>query len=186
MSAVALVVYIAWGIFWVYWFISALRTRSQTVRQQSSLSRWLHWILMILGYWVLFSDPALLWRFLPDNIVVKLIGILILFSGLSFAIWARIHLGQYWSGRITIKVDHKLIRTGPYKIVRHPIYTGIMFGFIGSVIVSGEMSAILAFILMLAALLIKISEEEKFLVEEFGPTYIQYKQEVKSLIPFII
>lgn len=188
MSAYSVVV-VLWGIFWAYWFISALLTRSQIKRRQSSIYRWLDWVLMILGFWILLSHAVtfspLLWKFLPDNIGVKLIGIVILFSSLSFAIWVRIYLGQYWSGRIMIKVDHKLVRTGPYKMVRHPIYSGVLLGVIGSVIVIGDLVALIAFVLILADLLVKTWKEEKILVEEFGPAYIQYKKEVKALIPYI-
>jgi len=81
---------------------------------------------------VLISDPAafgpLLRRFLSDNVGVRLIGIIIMFLGLGFAVWARIHLGQYWSVRASIKADHKLIQAGPYKVVRHPIYSGYYLG----------------------------------------------------------
>ncbi len=85
-----------------------------------------------------------------------------------------------------IKVDHKLIQTGPYKIVRNPIYTGILFGFIGTAISIGELRVWLAVVITLAGLLIKIRAEEKLLLEEFGPIYLQYKKQVKMLIPHII
>ena len=191
MSSFSLVIIVGWGTFCVYWLISALRTRSQTERQQSCLFLRLYLILLVLGYLLLISHPAafgpLLRRFLPDNIGVKLIGIIIMFLGLGFAAWARVHLGKYWSGgRASIKVDHKLIQTGPYKIVRHPIYAGMLFGFIGTAIVIGEIRAPLTVVFILAAFLIKILTEEKLLLEEFGSTYLRYKKEVKMLIPFIV
>lgn len=190
MSNFNLTIIVGWGVFWAYWLISARRTSSQTKRQEPSLSGWLHWILQVLGYWMLLSNwrgfGPLLWRFLPDNIEVRLIGIVILFLGLGFAVWARIHLGQYWSGHVSIKAEHKLIQTGPYKIVRNPIYTGMLFGFIGTAIVIGEIRAWLAIALALSGLFLKIRAEEKFLLEEFGPTYLQYKKKVKTLVPFIV
>jgi protein-S-isoprenylcysteine O-methyltransferase Ste14 len=125
-------------------------------------------------------------RFLPDDIALRLVGIMVLLLGLSFAVWARVHLGQYWSGRVSIKVDHKLIRSGPYRLVRHPIYTGILFGFIGTALEVGEIRAWLAFVLALVGLLIKIRAEERLLVKEFGSTYLQYKKEVKMLIPYLV
>jgi protein-S-isoprenylcysteine O-methyltransferase Ste14 len=184
-----MVVVVTWGIFWAYWFVSGLLTSSRVKRGQSSTSTWLEWVLLTLGFWTLFSSPAIFGissaRFLPDSIAVNLIGIVILISGLIFTIQARIQLGQNWSGRVTIKVDHQLIQSGPYKIVRHPIYTGILFGFIGSVIVIGKLGSLLGFVPILADLIVKISKEEKFLLEEFGSNYIQYKKTVKALIPFI-
>jgi protein-S-isoprenylcysteine O-methyltransferase Ste14 len=190
MHTFQVITIIAWGVFWIYWFISALRYYSPVQRQESPILRLLYWILLILGLGILISDPLafdpLLRRFLPDGVTVKLTGVIITFLGLGFAIWARLHLGQYWSARVTIKVEHKLIRTGPYRIVRNPIYTGMLFGVIGTAITAGEIRALLAIILVLAALLLKIRIEEKFLLEEFGSTYIQYRKEVKSLIPFLI
>jgi protein-S-isoprenylcysteine O-methyltransferase Ste14 len=109
-----------------------------------------------------------------------------MFLGLGFAVWARVHLGQYWSMRALIKVNQKLIQTGPYMVVRHPIYTGILFGFVGTAIVIGEIRASLAVLFILAAFLIKILTEEKLLLEEFGSTYLRYKKEVKMLIPFVV
>jgi protein-S-isoprenylcysteine O-methyltransferase Ste14 len=182
-------VLIVWGIFGVYWLMPTLRTRTQAAKRQASpIFRLLHVGLMTAGYVILLSSPAsfLSQRFLPDSIVLKVIGMVILLLGLSFTVWARVHLGQYWSESVQIKVDHELIRTGPYKVVRHPVYIGVLFGCLGTAIVMGEISAWLAIALILAAFLMKIWKEEKFLIDEFGQTYLQYKKEVKALIPFIV
>ena len=144
----------------------------------------------MLAYWLIIANPAsfgfLSHRYLPDNFTLRLIGIVVMYLGLSFAVWARIHLGQYWSGRVTIKVDHKLVRTGPYKMVRNPIYTGILFGFIGTALVIGEIRAWLAVALVIVSFWLKIRAEEKFLFEEFGQDYLEYKKEVKMLIPYLV
>jgi protein-S-isoprenylcysteine O-methyltransferase Ste14 len=117
---------------------------------------------------------------------VKLVGVIIMFLGLGFTVWARVHLGQYWSGRVSIKVDHRLTQTGPYRLVRHPIYTGILVGFIGTTVVIGEVRACLAIVLILVSILLKIRTEDRFRLEEFGSTYLQYKKRVKALIPFVV
>ena len=83
-------------------------------------------------------------------------------------------------------MDHKLIQTGPYKIVRNPIYTGILIAFVGTAIVIGKFWAVIAIIILLIVFFMKIRMEEKFLLEEFGEAYLKYKKEVKSLIPFIM
>jgi protein-S-isoprenylcysteine O-methyltransferase len=141
-------------------------------------------------FWMLFFDQFavgfLLSRIVPDGMAVGLVGILITLAGLGFAVWARIHLGKYWSYMPEIKVNHKLIRTGPYQLVRHPIYTGILFAFAGTAIVIGEVWALFAILMMLAAFLGKIWWEEKVLLEEFGEEYVRYKEEVKALIPFVV
>ena len=107
-------------------------------------------------------------------------------DGLSFAVWARVHLGKYWSSMPAIKMDHKLIRTGPYNLVRHPIYTGILFGIAGTAIIIGEPLGLIAFILILVVYLWKIRMEEKYLQEEFGEDYVRYKKEVPALIPLLV
>src|SRR5205823_278807 len=116
---------------------------------------------------------------------VKILGVLMTFAGVSFAIWARVHLGQYWSGRITVKTDHELIRSGPYAITRHPIYTGFIFGILGCAVTSGEVKGLIAFIIIVFAFFRKIRLEEKILYETFGKTYEEYSKQVAALIPYL-
>ena len=186
-----MVLSIIWLAFWIYWLVSALRTRSQSKRRESFTSRWLYWIVLAVAYGLLLAwlPPRygmLTWRFLPNTVLFVWVGIAITLLGLGFAVWARVHLGQYWSGRVTIKAGHKLIQTGPYRIVRHPIYTGILLGLVGSAIAVGEVRALMAIVLAAVGIFFKIRVEEKFLLEEFGPAYLQYKKEVKTIIPFVL
>jgi protein-S-isoprenylcysteine O-methyltransferase Ste14 len=176
-------------VFWLYWFISAIRTRSTYKRKQSN---WflLSFMLVLVLIWVFLSEEVSLdlmqWRVIPDGIAPGLLGIIITVIGLGFAVWARIHLGKNWSGRPGIKVDHALIRTGPYQFVRNPIYTGILFGYAGTATVIGELWAFFMILFILAVFLMKIRVEERFLLEEFGEAYIQYRKEVKALIPYLL
>jgi len=183
-----ILVVLAWVVFWAYWLISALRTRSPMKRQQSRG----FWILFVLfwGFCVIYSvgfTPGfLVQKVIPDDLIIGLTCTIITLLGLGFAIWARVNLGKYWSSMPAIRVDHKLIRTGPYNIVRHPIYTGILFAVAGTAIMVGEPLGIIAFFLILAAYLWKIWMEEKYLQEEFGEDYAKYKKEVPALIPFLV
>jgi protein-S-isoprenylcysteine O-methyltransferase Ste14 len=175
--------------FWLFWLVLAIRFRSTYKRKQSN--RFLLPVLPLLVLIGIFLSEELSsdlwqWRVIPDGIVPGLIGIFITILGLGFAVWARMHLGRNWSGRPGIKVDHKLIRTGPYTFVRNPIYTGILFGYAGTAIVIGEFWAFLLILFVLAVLLGKIRAEEKFLLEEFGEAYVQYRKEVKGLIPYLL
>ena len=160
---------LVWVVFWIYWFISAWTARSPLKRRQS---RW-SWIMFILVwcFWVLYSSVSspgfLVQRALPDSLVIGLSGTILTLSGLSFAVWARVHLGKYWSSMPAIREDHKLIRTGPYSLVRHPIYTGILVGFAGTAIIIGEPLGLIAFFLILVVCFWKIRVEEKYLEEEF-------------------
>jgi protein-S-isoprenylcysteine O-methyltransferase Ste14 len=183
-----LIVFVFWVAFWSYWFLSAWRTRSPVKRRQSSRFIFLPLLVLILIWLVLvqFLDSGfLLLEIVPDTIGVALAGVCITLIGLGFAIWARVHLGTNWSSQPAIRVEHKLVRTGPYKIVRNPIYTGILFGFVGTALVINQMWAVLAILIILTTFLVKIRMEEKVLREEFGDDFIQYKREVKAFIPFI-
>jgi protein-S-isoprenylcysteine O-methyltransferase Ste14 len=176
-------------VFWLYWLISAIRNRSTYKRKQSSRS-----LLPVLPFLVLIgiflsdqvSSGLMQLRVIPDGIAAGFLGIIITVIGLGFAVWARIHLGKNWSSRPGIKVDHTLIRTGPYQFVRNPIYTGILFGYAGTAIVIGELWAFCMVLFILAVILMKIQAEEKFLLDEFGEAYIQYRKEVKALIPYLL
>jgi protein-S-isoprenylcysteine O-methyltransferase Ste14 len=181
------ILFVIWVAFWAFWFILAYRTRSPVKHRQSSLFPILPIIAIVI--WILITTvfPGLLFlRFVPDEIIIELAGILIMLVGLGFAIWARLHLGTNWSGQPVIRMDHKLVRTGPYRIVRNPIYTGILVAFAGTALVIGELWAVVVMIILLIAFFAKIRMEEKFLLEEFGESYIQYKKEVKALIPFVL
>ena len=178
-----------WAAFLVYWFISAARTRASTKRRQPFPPLLLVTFLLILG-WALFAGvvpPGLLQeRVIPANDWTLSAGLAITALGLGFAVWARVHLGRNWSSRPTIRVGHTLVRTGPYRFVRNPIYTGLLIGFTGTAIVIGVFSAFVLILFLAAAFLLRIREEEKLLLEEFGGEYEKYRGEVRALIPYLL
>jgi len=103
-----------------------------------------------------------------------------------FTIWARRHLGRNWSGSVTIKADHELITTGPYRIARHPIYTGLLIAFAGNALVVGEVRGLIAFAIAFAALWRKLKLEERFMREQFGQAYVDYSRRVAAVVPFLL
>jgi protein-S-isoprenylcysteine O-methyltransferase Ste14 len=161
------------------------------VATETQTSQW-SWILVALLFSFLVvcsstsSSGYLFPRAIPDILVIGLSGMIITLMGLGFSVCARVHLGKYWSSMPAIRVDHKLIRTGPYRFVRHPIYTGVLVGVTGTAIIIGMPLGLIAFFLLLVVYLWKIREEEKYLQEEFGEEYARYKKEVPALIPFIV
>ncbi len=183
------VVYLLWGIFFGYWFLSPLGNRLNAERKEPLLSRLLYLVLIGLGVSLLVFDPLilgpLLWRIFPDDVIVVSIGMAMVVAGLGFAVWARLHLGRYWSARIALAENHQLIQTGPYRLVRNPIYLGGLVAVLGTAVVEGEVRGILALVLILIAFLCKIRLEERWLRERFGPSYLEYQKRVKALIPFI-
>ena len=171
----------------VYWLITALQTK-ETLKRQSGISRFLYLGLMIPGFWLIYglhdAKGLLALRILPHTQVDGILGVTINLIGIGFALFARIWLGRNWSGTVTIKKDHELIRTGPYSITRHPIYSGILFGMMGSVIVLGELRGLISILALFLALESKIRVEEKFLNGIF-PQYREYCSSTQKLIPFI-
>jgi protein-S-isoprenylcysteine O-methyltransferase Ste14 len=103
--------------------------------------------------------------------------------GLLLAVWARRHLGRNWSGEIAIKVDHKLVRSGPYRVVRHPIYTALLGMYAGSAVVFGELHALLGLAMAVFAYGRKVNLEEANLMECFGADYRDYRSATWALLP---
>jgi len=124
-------------------------------------------------------------RFLPRSYAAYWTGTALVVLGLAFSVWARMHLGRNWSGTVTVKQEHELVRGGPYARVRHPIYTGLLLAFIGTAIVRGEWRGVLAVLIIFAALWRKLRLEERYMVETFGDEYRRYREHSAALIPFI-
>jgi len=125
-------------------------------------------------------------RILPDSEVVKMLGTVFCASGIAFAIWARVTLGRNWSANPTIKEGHELITRGPYHFVRHPIYTGILLGLLGSLVLEGgEVRDALMYLFIVIGLRLKSRIEEKFMLQTFPGQYPHYCRRVKAIIPFV-
>jgi protein-S-isoprenylcysteine O-methyltransferase Ste14 len=114
------------------------------------------------------------------------LGAAVTVVGLLFAVWARIHLGTNWSRSVTIKQDHQLIMSGPYGVVRHPIYTGILTGFVGTAIALGQVRGFIAFVLVFLALWYKLRMEENWMRGQFGAAWEAYSRRTAALVPFVL
>ncbi len=182
-------IFILWLIWIIYWRVAGRNVKAAT-RRESVLSRAGHIVPLIIAA-LLLALPSLPEGFLcsrvfPETGFMYWIGLVVIVAGLVFSVWARIHLGRNWSGIVTLKQEHELIRSGPYRLVRNPIYTGLLMGFIGTAIARNEWRGWLAVLIVLAALWRKLRLEERWLTEQFGETYIQYRDKVASLIPFLL
>ena len=143
---------------------------------------------LALGFILIFNSNliGLKKHEIPLGFKIEAFGTLMTALGLLFAVWGRIHLGKYWSGIISLKEGHQLIRTGPYRLVRHPLYTGFLGGVLGSTITAHTVEAGLGFFFMVIAYLIKIRREETLLTQQFGEEYLKFKRAVKKLIPYVL
>lgn len=174
-----------WVLFIGYWNAAAKNSAPEQSAESES-SRQLHQQLMNAALLLLFIPvPGLRLRFLPASPLIVPAGLAIHVASILLALWARRHLGRNWSGRITVKVDHQLIQTGPYKLVRHPIYTAMLGMFGGTALVSGELHALAGFVLIVAAYWRKIRLEEERLRANFGADYDAYRRQTWALIPYL-
>ena len=179
----ALASFVPWVIFSLYWEIAA-KNSAPAIKSESRFSRGIHVVLANAALLLIFFPIGLFnQRFLPDNLFIKLAGIVLEFAGVALAIWARRVLGRNWSGEITIKQDHELVRTGPYGIVRHPIYTALLTMYVGSVIVSGQVHALIGLAIGILAYLRKTRMEEANLAIAFGEKYRAYREDTWTLVP---
>jgi len=176
----------AWLAFGAYWLLSALRAK-HIRKRDSGLYGLVRLVLLCIAFILLYSSNPrfgpLNDRFLPHREWIRAVGATLTVAGVAFAIWARYHIGQYWSSAVALKVDHKLIRTGPYARIRHPIYTGILLALAGTALLVGEYRAILAFVLWFAGLAWKASREEALLATEFGPAFEEHKRLTGFFLP---
>jgi protein-S-isoprenylcysteine O-methyltransferase Ste14 len=177
--------WLAWA---VYWGLASLDVKTPS-RIEPLGSRLLHVVPLLIAF-SLLSFPrrysALNERFLSLSAWPFWIGAVLTAGGLLFAVWTRHHLGKNWSGVVTVKEDHELITTGPYVIVRHPIYTGLLLAFLGSAIAIGEWRGVLAVVIVLWSLLRKLRFEERWMREQFGERYEAYSRRVPALVPFVL
>jgi protein-S-isoprenylcysteine O-methyltransferase Ste14 len=142
---------------------------------------------MALAFLLLAShrlDVGLLGRrFVPESSSLRDLGIFLTFVGAGIAIWARYSLGQYWSARVTLKIDHRLIRSGPYAYVRHPLYAGLLLAMAGTALVVGEWRAVIAVLVALIEFSRKAAKEEALLSTEFNDDYEEYRKHAGFLTP---
>lgn len=146
-----------------------------------------HGVLVVVGFWLLFGQLAnwgwLNYRLVPNVPTVWAGGLLLTAIGVAISIWARLSLGSNWSSMVTLKNDHVLIRSGLYRWIRHPIYTGILLGMIGSAMIRGHLRGWIGVVVVLAGFYFKARREERFLREEFGAGFDEHSRRTGMFLP---
>jgi protein-S-isoprenylcysteine O-methyltransferase Ste14 len=175
-----------WLVFFLYWAISALSSKVAK-KSESVAERLQRMAPLAVAYVLLFYQAAKLgWldkRFLRDSPAAAVLGVTWTAAGVGFAIWARWHLGANWSAIVSIREEHELIRAGPYRRVRHPIYTGMLLAMAGTALVLGELRGLLAFAITLAAFYWKARKEEVWLRREFGEKFEAHTKQTGMFLP---
>ena len=177
-----------WLAFLAYWIISARRLKA-VAEKQSLLSGLAHRLPVGLGWWLMVYPglPAPMNRMLtPDTDWAHIVGVALCAAGLLGCIWARRTLAGNWSSDVTFKQGHELVKTGPYALARHPIYTGLLMMTLGTAGASGRIHSWLGAVLMFTGFWIKLKGEEELMLRHFPDQYPAYRREVKAIVPFIL
>lgn len=184
-------IFLLWDALLIVWAVASM-TSKPTVRQQGPQSRFFQIAIQVVGLWMIFGSPvwlrgtALADRLFPADSGIAVCGLSLTLAGMLFCGWARWTIGRNWSGTVTLKQDHELIRNGPYRVVRHPIYTGLIFAALGTAIVFLRAECLAGVLLIALGFWLKLRVEEQFMLEQFGEEYARYRNRVRALIPFVI
>ena len=175
-----------WVIWVVGWLIGAIGVKRALWRESRATAIYnrapvlLGTLMLLLPRWL----PATLTRrFVPSGPAPPAIGTILVFLGLLFALWARWHLGRNWSGTVTVKKGHTLIRSGPYRYVRHPIYSGMLLALVGTALAIGAPYGFIATALILIGFVLKLRVEEERMRDTFPVDYDSYSRRTARLIP---
>lgn len=172
-----------WLVWIVSWHVAALwrgGKREEAPRREYRL----HYAIAFLGFFLVFSawpPMAPLWA---SSARLGWAMVALTAAGFAFAWWARIHLGKLWSGGVVLRDDHRVVDSGPYALVRHPIYTGLFAAVIAMAVVRGTPAALLGAALFVLGFTLKARVEERFL-EQSLPEYGDYRRRVGMIVPGI-
>jgi len=178
----------AWAVFLLYWAWSAREVKDARRSEPLGPRLFKYWLPVVAAALLIqpvrgYPSSALHWRFVPDMAWLALLGLVMTWAGVLFACRARSVLGSNWSSEVQIKQGHELIVRGPYRLVRHPIYSGLLLAFLGSALALGEVRGLLAFAMVAASFWFKLRLEERWMREQFGGAYADYMRRVKALVP---
>ncbi len=179
MTTLRVVILAVWAAFWIYWLVSAVGvkpgSRGRRVRPPG---------LVVLGAFVLlrlFSPHSLA----IHSLILQVLGTILFVSGLAVAVWARVHLGRNWGMPMTEKDEPELVTSGPYRLVRHPIYSGILLALLGTAVAT-NIYWLIAFGVGGVYFVYSARVEERLMTTSFPGTYPSYQAKTKMLIPFIL
>ena len=183
-------IYLTWIVWVLTWWGAALWS-NPTIKRAGVAREWVYRLLAFVGAILMFGLYStrydIIYRFwrTPTGVFGWVLAAMTV-AGLAFSWWARIYLGRLWSSSVTRKNEHKIVDTGPYRYVRHPIYTGIAFASLATAIAQGTPTGFLGAAILTLGWYIKARLEERFLREELGPeAYDSYARRVPMLVPFV-
>lgn len=179
-------IFLLWAALLVAWVVT-LMTSKPAGQQRNSESLYLQIAIQVIGLWLIFGSPFLLRRtifvdrLLPAHTDVAVLGLLLTAAGMLLATWARILVGR----AETPRRGHIFIQKGPYRLARHPIYSGLTFAALGTAIVFLRAECFVGALLIALGFWFKLRSDERHMLQKFGEEYARYRNQVRALIPFI-
>jgi protein-S-isoprenylcysteine O-methyltransferase Ste14 len=180
MSALNVAIAAIWIVFWIYWLISAVSAKKGSGAVRSRVPR-----LIIVVILVVLLRVLKLGSVSVNSVALEVVGSILFLAGLGLAVWARVYLGRNWGMPMTQKDEPELVTSGPYRYVRHPIYSGILLAMLGSAL-AASLYWLLALAILGAYFIYSATVEEKLMASSFPATYQSYKTRTKMLIPFVL
>jgi len=180
MTALKTTILIAWVAFWAYWFVAAASSKQGSRTRRGRPAGLLVFILWFVLTRVFGANSLTV-----HSPIVRAVGVVLFVSGLSLAVWARIYLGRNWGMPMTQKDDPELVTSGPYRFVRHPIYSGILLAVLGTALAT-NLYWLIACAVMGAYFIYSARVEEQLMSASFPDTYASYRLKTKMLIPFVL
>jgi protein-S-isoprenylcysteine O-methyltransferase Ste14 len=178
-------IFIVWAVFWVYWLLAAANNKERA-RGGSPIRRIRPVSAVIIGAaFVLIRNTKGSDSLVIHSHVLQAVGTIVFLSGLGLAVWARLHLGRNWGMPMTERAEPELVTSGPYRLVRHPIYTGILVGVLGTALAI-NLFYLIPLAVLTAYFVVSATVEERMLTATFPDTYPSYKAHTKKLIPFLL
>ena len=181
---------LCWLAFIGYWLWSARKVKPAKHRESLARRFFVHWLPLVVAVLLLgpgdwFGHSLLREQFVPHTTPVYSLGLALCVAGVALAIWARAILGANWSAQVQIKQGHELVERGPYALVRHPIYTGLILLFAGNAVMVGDWRGVLAVAIVTVSFWRKYLLEEKLMTQEFGQAYLDYRKRTYPLFPLL-
>src|SRR5262245_36403873 len=179
---------LCWMTFYAVWMIAALFTK-RTAERSTWWNGWWMWapvaaLMFLMRHAILFAASARLWQVTP---LLGIVADAVTVIGLLLTLWARRTLGTNWSATVVFKERHELIEGGPYRFVRHPIYSGVLLMLFGTILMWGRLTGVIAFVVVIGGLSVKASLEERLLMRHFPESYARYRRRVRAaVVPFVI
>jgi protein-S-isoprenylcysteine O-methyltransferase Ste14 len=181
MHVVDIVILVGWLAFWVYWLAASVGVKAGQTRSARFVGVRVAVILLVL---LLLRVKAFRGHAITASPWMQGVGLVIFLSGLALAVWARLYLGRNWGMPMSRKDDPELVRTGPYRRIRHPIYSGLILAMVGTTI-AVSLYWLVAVLLLGAYFVYSAFMEERYMTSLFPDSYPEYKRSSKMLVPFI-